>query len=100
MEGGTLLDTIRQRGHLTEEEASSVVRDVASGLFRARQGHCLPRSKAGEHSECAHAGELTPGKICDFDLGILAYPGILSTAMDSQHRKLLPPVGSADFMVI
>lgn len=32
MEGGTLLDSILCRGHLTEQEASMVVKDIANGL--------------------------------------------------------------------
>ena len=32
MEGGTLLETIEKRGHLTEQEASMVVQDIAKAL--------------------------------------------------------------------
>ncbi len=32
MEGGTLLENIERKGHLTEQEASMVVRDVARAL--------------------------------------------------------------------
>ena len=32
MEGGTLLGTIERRGHLSEQEASLVVRDIAKAL--------------------------------------------------------------------
>lgn len=32
MSGGSLLETIESRGHLTEQEASLVIRDIAKAL--------------------------------------------------------------------
>lgn len=42
MEGGTLLDCILRRDHLTEQEASLIIRDIAKGLnFLHKKGvHC------------------------------------------------------------
>ena len=41
MEGGTLLETIETRGHLTEQEASLVVQDIAKALdFLHQKGEC------------------------------------------------------------
>lgn len=41
MEGGTLLETIENRGHLTEQEASLVVQDIAKALdFLHKKGPC------------------------------------------------------------
>lgn len=97
MEGGTLLDSIRQRGHLTEEEASKVVRDIASGLSFLHNKGIAHRDLKPENILCVSAGKLTPVKICDFDLGS-------GVPLDTKHShgvttpELLSPVGSADFM--
>jgi len=97
MEGGTLLDCILRRGHLTEQEASLVVRDIASGLNFLHKKGIAHRDLKPENILCAKAGQLTPVKICDFDLG----SGI---QIGSRHcspvttPELLSPVGSADFM--
>jgi len=97
MEGGTLLDCILRRGHLTEQEASLVVRDIASGLHFLHKKGIAHRDLKPENILCVYAGQLTPVKICDFDLG----SGI---QIGSRHcspvttPELLSPVGSADFM--
>ena len=97
MEGGTLLDCILRRGHLTEQEASLVVRDIASGLNFLHKKGIAHRDLKPENILCVKAGQLTPVKICDFDLG----SGI---QIGSRHcspvttPELLSPVGSADFM--
>jgi len=97
MEGGTLLDCILRRGHLTEQEASLVVRDIASGLDFLHKKGIAHRDLKPENILCVKAGQLTPVKICDFDLGS-------EVQLDARHRspittpELLSPVGSADFM--
>jgi len=91
MEGGTLLNSIRQRGHLTEEEASKVVRDIASGLSFLHSKGIAHRDLKPENILCVSAGQLTPVKICDFDLGS-------GVPLDSKHShglttpELLSPV--------
>jgi MAP kinase interacting serine/threonine kinase len=97
MEGGTLLDTILARGHLTELEASAVVRDIARALSFLHNKGIAHRDLKPENILCVHAGRLTPVKVCDFDLG----SGI---QLDTERSnvvttpELLSPVGSADFM--
>jgi len=97
MEGGTLLDCILRRGHLTEQEASLVVQDIARGLNFLHKKGIAHRDLKPENILCARAGQLTPVKICDFDLGSGIHLG-------SRHcspvttPELLSPVGSADFM--
>lgn len=96
MEGGTLLDCILNRGHLTEQEASRVVRDIASGLNFLHKKGIAHRDLKPENILCVRAGQLTPVKICDFDLG----SGIQITGRCTPVTtpELLSPVGSADFM--
>jgi len=93
MEGGTLLDSIRQRGHLTEEEASNVIRDIASALSFLHNKGIAHRDLKPENILCAKSGQLTPVKICDFDLGS-------GVRLDTKHShglttpELLSPVSS------
>ena len=97
MEGGTLLDCILNRGHLSEREASRVVRDIASGLDFLHKKGIAHRDLKPENILCMKAGQLTPVKICDFDLGS-------AIQIRNNHctpvttPELLSPVGSADFM--
>jgi MAP kinase interacting serine/threonine kinase len=69
MEGGTLLDTILERGHLSEKEASMVIRDIARALSFLHKMGIAHRDLKPENILCVKAGQLTPVKICDFDLG-------------------------------
>ena len=50
MEGGTLFETIERRRHLTEQEASLVIRDIATALhFLHQKGeHHLLTSQTAE----------------------------------------------------
>jgi len=97
MEGGTLLDCILRRGHLTEQEASLVVRDIASGLDFLHKKGIAHRDLKPENILCVKAGQLTPVKICDFDLGSEVQIGGRHCSPITTP-ELLSPVGSADFM--
>lgn len=97
MEGGTLFETIERRRHLTEQEASLVIRDIATALHFLHQKGIAHRDMKPENILCTRPGHLTPVKICDFDLG----SGVI---VDSRHTtpvttpELQTPVGSAEFM--
>lgn len=97
MEGGTLLDCILKRGHLSEREATRVVRDIASGLAFLHKKGIAHRDLKPENILCARTGQLTPVKISDFDLGsgIQIENGLCDPVTTPE---LLSPVGSADFM--
>lgn len=97
MEGGTLLDCILNRGHLTEQEASRVVRDIASGLNFLHKKGIAHRDLKPENILCVRAGQLTPVKICDFDLGS-GVQIVNGHCTPITTPELLSPVGSADFM--
>lgn len=97
MEGGTLLDCILRRGHLTEQEASLVIRDIAKGLNFLHKKGIAHRDLKPENMLCAVAGQLIPVKICDFDLGSGVHINSRCTSPVTTP-ELLSPVGSADFM--
>jgi len=97
MEGGTLLANIENRGHLTEQEASLVVRDIAKALHFLHDKGMAHRDLKPENVLCAKTGQLVPLKICDFDLG----SGIIMDSKDTTPvttPELQTPVGSAEFM--
>lgn len=98
MEGGTLLDTIRQRGHLSEKEASLVIRDIARALSFLHKMGIAHRDLKPENILCVKAGQLTPVKICDFDLGSGIQLDYENSSQFVTTPQLLSPVGSADFM--
>jgi MAP kinase interacting serine/threonine kinase len=97
MEGGTLLDCILRRKYLTEQEASLVIRDIARGLDFLHKKGIAHRDLKPENILCVKAGQLTPVKICDFDLGSGVQLGSRHCSPISTP-ELLSPVGSADFM--
>nr|KAG5709546.1 hypothetical protein BaRGS_001596 [Batillaria attramentaria] len=92
MLGGTLLANIERRGHLTEREASLVVRDIAKALDFLHGKGIAHRDLKPENILCERLDEVVPLKICDFDL---------ASNNDSDGTKtpeLLTPVGSAEYM--
>ncbi|ESP02447.1 hypothetical protein LOTGIDRAFT_138360, partial [Lottia gigantea] len=98
MEGGTLLANIERRGHLTEREASLVIRDIAKALDFLHMKGIAHRDLKPENILCLKKDQIVPVKICDFDLA----SGVpLSSDQDADSVKtpeLLTPVGSAEYM--
>lgn len=97
MEGGTLLGNIESRCHLSEYEASLVVREIARALDYLHCKGIAHRDLKPENILCQRVGEVVPLKICDFDLA----SGVPLGGNDSDGSKtpeLLTPVGSAEYM--
>merc|ERR1712098_431857 len=94
--GGQLLDHIQWRDDFTEQEAASIIRDVASALDFLHQKGIAHRDLKPENVLCVYSDRLTPVKLCDFDLG----SGIKfhSGGGADTTPLLLTPVGSAEFM--
>lgn len=97
LKGGSLFERIRVRGHLTEMEASKIIRDLADALdFLHRKG-IAHRDLKPENILCESVDKLVPVRICDFDLG--------NTVVLQQEKcspvttpELMTPVGSYEYM--
>lgn len=98
MEGGTLLNNIESRGHLSEYEASLVVREIARALDFLHSKGIAHRDLKPENILCQRIGEVIPLKICDFDLASGVPLGGNSNSDGSKTPELLTPVGSAEYM--
>ncbi|XP_064136213.1 MAP kinase-interacting serine/threonine-protein kinase 2 isoform X1 [Loxodonta africana] len=96
MRGGSILNHIHQRRHFNELEASVVVQDVASALDFLHNKGIAHRDLKPENILCEHPNQVSPVKICDFDLG----SGIKLNGDCSpiSTPELLTPCGSAEYM--
>jgi len=67
--GGQLLDYIQTRNFFTEQEAAAVISDVASALGFLHAKGIAHRDLKPENVLCVYQDQITPVKLCDFDLG-------------------------------
>lgn len=96
MYGGSILNHIHQRRHFNEREASFVVRDIAEALNYLHNKGIAHRDLKPENILCESPHQVSPVKICDFDLG----SGIKlnSDCSPISTPELLTPCGSAEYM--
>lgn len=87
--GGPLLGHIQKRIHFTEKEASEIVRDIAEALKFLHHKGIAHRDLKPENILCSSETQLTPVKICDFDLGS---GNFLSDSTPVSTPELLTPV--------
>ncbi|XP_030074814.1 MAP kinase-interacting serine/threonine-protein kinase 2 isoform X1 [Microcaecilia unicolor] len=94
--GGSILNHIHRRRQFNEKEASIVVRDIASALDFLHNKGIAHRDLKPENILCESPGQISPVKICDFDLG----SGIKlnSDCSPISTPELLTPCGSAEYM--
>lgn len=94
MRGGPLLKYIEKKKVFTEKEASLVVKDIVCALDFLHKKGIAHRDLKPENILCACENQISPVKICDFDLA----SGLdgLSTAVTTP--ELQTPVGSAEYM--
>ncbi|XP_078074856.1 MAP kinase-interacting serine/threonine-protein kinase 1-like isoform X2 [Mustelus asterias] len=94
MRGGSILTHIQRRKHFNEREASIVVKDIASALdFLHTKAH---RDLKPENILCEYAEQISPVKICDFDLG--SGVKLSSACTPISTPELMTPCGSAEYM--
>lgn len=89
--GGPLLAHIEKRVQFTEQEASLIIRDLASALSFLHRKGIAHRDLKPENILCYAHDKECPVKICDFDLGS-------RVITNESSPELLTPVGSAEFM--
>lgn len=56
---GSLLETVERRGHLTEQEASLVIRDIAKALNYLHKKGIAHRDLKPENILCCKAGQVS-----------------------------------------
>ncbi|XP_060088774.1 MAP kinase-interacting serine/threonine-protein kinase 2 [Heteronotia binoei] len=96
MRGGSILTHIHRRRHFNELEASMVVHDISSALNYLHNKGIAHRDLKPENILCESSNQVSPVKICDFDLG----SGIKLNGDCSpiSTPELLTPCGSAEYM--
>ncbi|XP_019645389.1 PREDICTED: MAP kinase-interacting serine/threonine-protein kinase 1-like isoform X1 [Branchiostoma belcheri] len=94
LRGGQLLDHIQRKQHFDEREAAYVTRDIASALNYLHSKGIAHRDLKPENILCVLEEEVSPVKICDFDLG----SGISYSDTPVTTPDLYTPVGSAEYM--
>ncbi|XP_062308386.1 MAP kinase-interacting serine/threonine-protein kinase 1 [Osmerus eperlanus] len=96
LRGGSILTHIQNRKHFDELEASRVVRDIGQALNFLHTKGIAHRDLKPENILCEYTDQVSPVKICDFDLG----SGVkLSSAYTPiTTPELTTPCGSVEYM--
>lgn len=96
LRGGSILTHIQNRKHFNELEASKVVRDIAQALDFLHTKGIAHRDLKLENILCEHTDQVSPVKICDFDLG--SGVKLSSACTPISTPELTTPCGSAEYM--
>ncbi|XP_078264059.1 MAP kinase-interacting serine/threonine-protein kinase 1-like isoform X1 [Rhinoraja longicauda] len=96
MHGGSILTHIQRIKHFNEREASIVVKDIASALNFLHTKGIAHRDLKPENILCEFAEQISPVKICDFDLG--SGVKLSSACTPITTPELMTPCGSVEYM--
>ncbi|XP_058493710.1 MAP kinase-interacting serine/threonine-protein kinase 1 [Solea solea] len=96
LRGGSILTHIQNRKHFDELEASKVVRDIAQALDFLHTKGIAHRDLKLENILCEYKDQVSPVKICDFDLG--SGVKLSSACTPITTPELTTPCGSAEYM--
>ncbi|KAL2089945.1 hypothetical protein ACEWY4_014633 [Coilia grayii] len=96
LKGGSILTHIQNRKHFDEREASRVVRDIAQALDFLHTKGIAHRDLKPENILCEYPDQVSPVKICDFDLG--SGVKLSSACTPITTPELTTPCGSAEYM--
>ncbi|XP_061744564.1 MAP kinase-interacting serine/threonine-protein kinase 1 isoform X2 [Nerophis ophidion] len=96
LRGGSILMHIQNRKHFDELEASKVVRDIAQALNFLHTKGIAHRDLKLENILCEYTDQVSPVKICDFDLG--SGVKLSSACTPITTPELTTPCGSAEYM--
>ncbi|XP_030583815.1 MAP kinase-interacting serine/threonine-protein kinase 1 [Archocentrus centrarchus] len=96
LRGGSILTHIQNRKHFDELEASKVVKDIAQALDFLHTKGIAHRDLKLENILCEYTDQVSPVKICDFDLG--SGVKLSSACTPITTPELTTPCGSAEYM--
>ncbi|KAK6320597.1 hypothetical protein J4Q44_G00097040 [Coregonus suidteri] len=96
LRGGSILTHIQNRKHFDELEASRVVRDISKALHFLHNKGIAHRDLKPENILCESTDQVSPVKICDFDLG--SGVKLSSACVPITTPELTTPCGSAEYM--
>uniref|UniRef100_A0A8C8HTL5 non-specific serine/threonine protein kinase n=1 Tax=Oncorhynchus tshawytscha TaxID=74940 RepID=A0A8C8HTL5_ONCTS len=96
LRGGSILTHIQNRKHFDELEASRVVRDISKALHFLHNKGIAHRDLKPENILCESTDQVSPVKICDFDLG--SGVKLSSACIPITTPELTTPCGSAEYM--
>ncbi|AWP11008.1 MAP kinase-interacting serine/threonine-protein kinase 2 [Scophthalmus maximus] len=96
LRGGSILTHVLNRKHFDELEASKVVRDIAQALDFLHTKGIAHRDLKLENILCECTDQVSPVKICDFDLG--SGVKLSSACTPITTPELTTPCGSAEYM--
>jgi len=94
--GGQLTHHLAIKGPFSEDDAATVIREIASALVFLHKRGVAHRDLKPENILCSDPTKMFPVKICDFDLGSAG--DLISQCRSSTTPVLTSPVGSAEFM--
>lgn len=96
LRGGSILTHIQNRKHFNELDASKVVKDIAQALDFLHTKGIAHRDLKLENILCQYTDQVSPVKICDFDLG--SGVKLSSACTPITTPELTTPCGSAEYM--
>ncbi|MEE6495404.1 hypothetical protein FKM82_002039 [Ascaphus truei] len=96
LRGGSILSHIQRRKHFNERDASKVVKDIACALDFLHTKGIAHRDLKPENILCEFEDQVSPVKICDFDLG--SGVKLNSACTPITTPELTTPCGSAEYM--
>lgn len=94
MHGGHLLAHIQRKERFVEREAGEVMREMAAALVFLHDNGVAHRDLKPQNVLCVKKNQITPVRICDFDLSSM----VVNPATPTKTPVLFTPVGSAEFM--
>lgn len=94
LKGGSLFEHIQRRGHISEMEASKIIRELADAILFLHNKGIAHRDLKPENILCENVDKLSPVRICDFDLG----SAVAQQDSGNMTPELNTPVGSAEYM--
>lgn len=91
VQGGSLLKYIQNRDTFSEEEAKTIIKDLAEAINHLHEKGVAHRDIKPDNVLCTNSNSTGTVKLCDFDL-------CSPISLDISTPTLLSPVGSLEYM--